>query len=66
MGEERKRDAHNEACRSVGVIFIPLVVESLGGWREEASQTIARIGRPLGQRMGSLPGDSTRHLFQRL
>ena len=66
VGAERKRAAHNEACRSVGVIFIPLVVESLGGWSEEASQTIARIGRLMGQRIGSPPGDSTRHLFQRL
>ena len=66
VGEERKRAAHNEACSSVGVIFIPLVVESLGGWSEKAYETIARIGHLLGQRMGSPPRDSTRHLFQRL
>ena len=31
VGKERKMVAHAEACRAVGVTFIPLVVESLGG-----------------------------------
>ena len=45
VGEERKIAAHAEACRTVGVSFVPLVVESLGGWSDEASDTIANIGR---------------------
>ena len=32
VGEERKRAAHSEACHAVGVTFIPMVVEALGGW----------------------------------
>ena len=31
VGEERKRAAHSEACHAVGVTFIPMVVETLGG-----------------------------------
>ena len=31
VGEERKKAAHSEACHSVGVTLIPMVVESLGG-----------------------------------
>ena len=65
VGEERKRASHAEACRSVGVNFIPLVVESLGGWSEEAADTISSIGRLLGQRLGIPPSESVRHLFQR-
>ena len=57
---------HAEACRSVGVTFIPLVVESLGGWSETAVHSIKSIGRQLGQRLGIPPADSTTHLFQRL
>ena len=45
MGEERKMIAHAGVCRAAGVIFIPLVVESLGGWTEEVIQTIKSIGR---------------------
>ena len=58
--------AHAEACRSVGVTFVPLVVESLGGWSETAVHSIKSIGRQLGQRLGIPPTDSTTHLFQRL
>jgi hypothetical protein len=47
--------AHNEACRSVGVAFIPLVAESQGGWSNEAAHNIYKIGRLLGQRTGALP-----------
>ena len=54
-----------EACCSVGVSFIPLVMESLGGWSDEAVDTISSIGRPMGQRLGISPVESTRHLFQR-
>jgi hypothetical protein len=58
--------AHAGACRSVGVHFVPIVAESLGGWSEEAISTIKSISRLQGQRLGIPPPDSTRHLFQRL
>ena len=66
VAEDRKMAAHFEACRAVGVDFVPVAVESLGGWSEEAIANIKKIGRLLGQRTGSPPGDSIRHLFQRL
>ena len=66
VGEERKMAAHNEAFRSVGVVFIPLVVESLGGWSEETVHNIFKIGHLLGLRTGAPPSVSTHHLFQRL
>ena len=62
---ERKLSAHAEACRSVGVSFIPLVMESLGGCSDEAADTISSIGRLMGQRLGISPAESTRHLFQK-
>ena len=66
IGERRKMVHHYEACQSVGVSFVPLVVETLGGWSDDAIQTICKIGRLLGQRLGSPPAESTQHLFQRL
>ena len=65
VGEERKRAKYAEACHAVGVSFVPLVAESIGGWSEEASQTISEIGRLQGQRLGIPPAETTRHLFQR-
>ena len=66
IGEKRKMAAHKESCHAVGVSFTPMVIESLGGWSEIASHNISRIGRLMGQRSGSPPSESTRHLFQRL
>ena len=48
------------------VVFVPLVMETLGGWCDEAIRTIRRIGHQQGQRLGIPPAESTRHLFQRL
>ena len=45
VGEERKRAAHAEACHAVGVSFVPLVAESIGGWSEEPALTISKICR---------------------
>ena len=58
--------AHFEACRSVGVVFIPLVVESLGGWDRDAADTIRPTGHLQGQCLGIPPAESIHHLFQTL
>ena len=65
VGEVRKLAAHVDACPAVGVSFIPIVVETLGGMSASSVSTLACIGRLLGQRLGIPPADSTRHLFQR-
>ncbi len=36
IADNRKFSAHGAACSDVGVTFIPLAVETLGGWSEEA------------------------------
>ena len=64
--EDRKMAAHAKACRAVGVSFIPLTVESIGGWSDKVADTIKSIGRLLGQRVGFPPAETTAHLFQRL
>ena len=43
-----------------------MVVETLGGWDEEAVRTIIAIGRSQGHPLRIPLSDSTRHLFQRL
>ena len=65
VGAERKLAAHAVACHAAGIAFVPLVVESLGGWSNEAADTITKIGRLQGQRLGVPPAESIRHLFQR-
>ena len=66
VGINRKMASHSSDCQSVGVNFIPLIVESLGSWSSETISTVRAIGRLQGQRLGTPPSESTRHLFQRL
>ena len=65
VGEARKLAAHGDACQAVGVFFIPLVLETLGGMSASAVDTLACLGRLVGQRLGIPPADFTRHLFQK-
>ena len=46
--------------------FIPLVFEPLGELSDAAADSIVSVGRLLGQRLGTPPSESTRHLFQRV
>ena len=66
VAEERKFASHGAACQAIGICFIPLAIESLGGMSDMTADTISSIGRLLGQRLGISPGESIRHLFQRL
>ena len=67
VGVQRKLTVHLSACRSAGVDFIPLVVESLGRWCPDAISTIRSIGHAIGQRDNSTESVlTTKHLFGRL
>ena len=66
VGEGRKRASHSSSCHSSGISFVPLVVETLGGWSCEAVETIKAIGRLQGQRLGLPSSESTSHIFQQL
>ena len=66
VGEARKFSSHGAQCQSAGITFIPITFEALGGMSSLAAETIASIGRLLGQRMGLAPQETTRHLFQRI
>ena len=66
VGEYRKVRAHFLSCRSTGISFIPLVVETFGGWSDRAIRVIRRLGKLQGSRLGVDQAMATRHLFQRL
>ena len=55
--------SHWGSCCAVGVLFVPLVVESVGCWSDEAIYTIASIGHLQGHCLGIPPSGSIRHLF---
>ena len=49
-----------------GLVFIPLAVESLGGWHEAVVGEFRKLGGALARHTGQLEGEAISHLFQRL
>ena len=43
----RKVRRAGEACQRQGVAFLPMVVESFGGWHEAAVREVERLGAAL-------------------
>ena len=67
VGANRKLAAGLPACRAAGVEFLPLMVETLGGWSSEAITNLKKIGRSLGSRCGpASPAETVKHFFGRL
>ena len=63
--------AFNEKCRDylqacAGVAFIPLPVETLGGWHDIAVDQIRKLARAGARNMGKEEDEAVRHLFQKL
>ena len=48
------------------MVFIPMPVETLGGWHEMAEQQVKKLGAALARQTGQEEADKVRHLFQRL
>ena len=53
LGEEIRMKVHAEPCQSKGLLFVHLILETIGGWNDQAVITISHIGRFLGQKLGS-------------
>ena len=63
---ERKMRSAIDACSAQRIAFVPLPVETFGGWHIEAEKQIERIGRELARSTsGSDQKMSSNHLFQR-
>ena len=66
VAEERKRTAYAELCHPLGIDFVPLALEALGGWSELTCNTIRSISRLQAQRLGIPTTESYHHLAQRI
>ena len=67
VGVRRKLASHLSECRSIGVDFIPLVAEILGGLAKDTISMVRLIGKVLDQRVSpSDPSTSTKHHFGRM
>ena len=61
-----KMTKHGEGCRLAGMVFIPMVVETFGGWEESAVAQLKKLGAALARHTGEEESEKIRHLYERL
>ena len=62
----RKWKATGDQCLQEGIVFVPLALESLGGWHEAAVREVKKLGGALARHSGTEESTAITHLFQRL
>ena len=62
---EKMRNYHDR-CEAEGIVFLPFVVDTFGGWQEAALMAIKKLGRQVGRAVGKPEADAVRQLRQRL
>ena len=63
---DRKSRQSSEACQQQGISFLPLPIETFGGYHSLTSLTVSKIARALASHSGRAPAEVSSHLFQRL
>ena len=63
---ERKMRGAEEDCRRQGIAFIPMAVESFGGWHGTAESEVRKLGAALARHTGQDEGEAVHHLWGRL
>ena len=66
MRKSAKCRAHFDNCRAQGIAFLPLVVETFGGWDLEAVRALKDMARQSARRWGKNNSEEIKYFFQRL
>ena len=66
LAYNRKVSGAGEECLAAGIAFIPLAVESLGGWHPVAVDTINRVAKAKARHTGDLEEVVCRRMWQKL
>ena len=61
-----KMTKHGENCRRAGMVFLPLPMETLGGWHDQTVSLVKRLGSALARQTGQDESEAIRHFAQRL
>ena len=61
-----KMTKHGEARMLAGMVFLPLPVETLGGWHDQTVSLVKRLGSALARQTGQEESEAIRHFSQRM
>ena len=62
----RKMNQAGEACRREQILFVPMPMETLGGWHEATELQVKRVASAQARHTGEELSDATRHLYQKM
>ena len=57
---------YGDRCEAEGFIFIPMIVDTFGGWHKESLDVVTKLGRQVGRQTGKEEEDTVRQLRQRV
>ena len=60
MGKCRDR------CEAEGIVFIPLIVDTFGGWHKDSLEVVSKLGRQVSRQTGKEEEEIVRQLRQRV
>ena len=63
---KEKLRKYEARCSAEAITFLPLAVDSFGGWHKVSLKTITRLGRQLARNLGKDEDEVVCHLRQRL
>ena len=63
---ELKSKKYEDRCAAEGFTFLPMAVDTFGGWHPTALDIITKLGRQLARNVGKLDEEVVAHLRQRL
>ena len=66
VAHNRKLDKSWEACNLQGISFLPVAVESLGGWHKCAITEVKNLGSAKARHIGEDEAEEVQRLFQKL
>ena len=64
--QKSKSKKYEDRCAAEGFTFLPMAVDTFGGWHPTALDIITKLGRQLARNVGKLDEEVVAHLRQRL
>ena len=55
-----------DECRAQDIVFLPMAVETFGGWHEVAEEQVKKLASALARHNGQEEGEAISHTWSRL
>ena len=57
---------YSERCEAEGLAFVPMIVDTYGGWHKDSLEALIKLGRQVARQTGKEEEETVRQLRQRV